>query len=531
VDGLVGDGRAVEDVYPLTPMQTGMVFHGLSQAEQGLYFEQVTFVLDGIPEPRRLAAAWQRVVDRTPVLRSRIVWAGVPQPLQVVEPAVTLPVSHLDWRQLSDVDREQALRDLLAADRALGLDLREAPLMRLTLARLSATEVQVLWTFHHVLLDGWSVYQVLGDVFSAHAALLQGRRPELPERPPFRDYLRWLDGQDRSAAEAYWRPVLAGFESPTPLPVDRTPDRGQPTRSASWRSVALSPEQSARLDGLAKGHRLTLNAIVQGAWALLLSRYSGRRDVCFGATVSGRPVDLPGADAITGIFINTLPVRVEVDDATGVAEWLRGLQSAQAEARRFDFVSLSQLQSWSELPGGMNLFDSLVVFENYPINSAAATEHGLNLRDLHAMETTNYPLTVVVSPGERLAIDVGYDPALFDATTIERIAGHLRHVLGELAADPAGPVGRVDVLTGVERARLVTEWNDTDRTVAPATLAELFEAQVFRTPRAPAVLCDGSALSFVDIEARANRLAHLLIRRGAGPERIVALALPGRCSC
>ncbi len=526
VDRLVGERHPVDDVYPLTPMQTGMLFHGLSQADQGLYFEQATFVLDGVPEPRRLAAAWQRVVDRTPVLRSRIAWEGVPQPLQIVDREVTLPVSHLDWRALSDVDRHEVLGDLLARDRARGLDLRVAPLTRLTLARLSDTEVQVVWTFHHVLLDGWSVFQVLGDVFATHAALVQGRQPELPARPPFRDYLRWLDRQDQPAAEKYWRPVLAGFESPTPLPIDRTAGHGHATRSASWCSVALSPEQSARLDGLAKAHRLTLNAIVQGAWALLLSRYSGQRDVCFGATVSGRPADLPGADAMTGIFINTLPVRVEVDEATEVADWLRGVQATQAEARRYDHVSLTQLQRWSELPGGVNLFDSLVVFENYPINSRAAAEHGLNLRDLHALETTNYPLTLVVSPGERLTIGLGYDPALFDATTIERIAGHLRRVLDLVATDPAAPVGRLDVLTGAERARLLREWNDTDRTVAPATLAELFEAQVFRTPRAPAVLRDGSALSYVDLDARANRLAHLLIRRGAGPERIVALALP-----
>ncbi|MGH3993514.1 MAG: AMP-binding protein, partial [Pseudonocardiaceae bacterium] len=206
--------------------------------------------------------------------------------------------------------------------------------------------------------------------------------------------------------------------------------------------------------------------------------------------------------------------------------WLQELQSAQAQARRFDFTSLTELQAWSELPGGVGLFDSLVVFENYPINEEAAATHGLGLRALHAIETTNYPLSLVVSPGRRLSIDLGYDPALFDAATIERMAGHLTQVLDVVTDDPAVTVDRIDILTDDERQRVLVEWNDTDRAVVPATLPELFEAQVARTPDLPAVLFDGLSLSYPELEARANRLARLLIQAGAGPERIVALALP-----
>jgi len=312
-----------------------------------------------------LARAWQTVVDRTPVLRTRIVWQGTDRPLQVVARDVTLPVTHLDWRGLSEEDRRAEVDRLLAADRARGLDLGSAPLTRLALARLSDTGVRVVWTFHHVLLDGWSVFQVLGDVFAAYAALVEDRDVTPAARPPFREYLRWLGEHDESGALDFWRAALAGFESPTPLPYDRAAGHGRATRSARWHSVELRPEVSACLDELAKGHRLTLNAVVQGAWAVLLSRYSGQRDVCFGATVSGRPADLPGADAITGIFINTLPVRVTVDESVPMAEWLRRLQAAQADARRFDFVPLARIQAESALPGGVDLFDSLVVFENY----------------------------------------------------------------------------------------------------------------------------------------------------------------------
>ncbi|MEU3648453.1 non-ribosomal peptide synthase/polyketide synthase [Lentzea sp. NPDC034063] len=526
VDRLVGDGRSVEDVYPLTPMQAGMVFHGLSQEGQGLYFEQATFVLDGVPDPGVLARAFQHVVDSTPVLRSGMVWEGVAEPLQLVHAEAAVPVTFLEWDSPSEEDRERRLAELLAADRAEGLDLRTVPLMRLVLARLSATEVQVLWTFHHVLLDGWSVFRVLSDVFDAHAALSGGRPPTPSSRRPFREYLRWLAEQDHDAAETYWRQVLASYEAPATLPYERTPAQRYATRSSEWLPFELGADETSRLRDMAQHNGLTVNTVVQGAWALLLSRYSGRQDVCFGATVSGRPADLPGVDDITGIFINTLPVRVDVDETAALADWLRELQAAQAESRRFDFVSLGKLQGWSGLPSGADLFDSILVFENYPINDEAAAVRGLRLRALSAVETTNYPLSVVVSPGERLSVEFGYDPQLFDGASVERIAGHLTRVLELVAADPSILLGQIDVLTERERDQVLVEWNDTARDVPGLTLAELFEGQVARTPEAPAVVFGDSALSFAELDARANRLAHVLIGRGVGPEEIVALVLP-----
>src|SRR5207302_10138004 len=206
---------------------------------------------------------------------------------------------------------------------------------------------------------------------------------------------------------------------------DRAPRQAHTTRSSAWLPLELGETESARLSEFAKGHRLTLNTVVQGAWSLLLSRYSGQREVCFGTTVSGRPADLAGVDGIPGIFINTVPVRADVDGARPVAGWLQQLQAAQAESRRFDFVSLAQIQTWSDLPGGANLFDSIVVFENYPINDDVAAALGLGVREVGAIETTNYPLSLVASLRRRLTIELGYDPDLFDAATIERMAGHL----------------------------------------------------------------------------------------------------------
>ncbi|WP_103352219.1 non-ribosomal peptide synthetase [Amycolatopsis sp. CA-128772] len=522
VDRIAGDGRGVADLHPLTPMQAGMVFHGLSQEAQGVYFEQVTAVLDGVAEPKFLAEAWQHVVDRTPVLRGSVVWEDVPDPLLVVHRAARVPVTELDWRGR---DREEALRELLARDREVPFDLAAAPLLRVTLAKLPGDAVQLVWTFHHVLLDGWSVFQVLSDVCTAYAALREGTVPALPHRRPFGDYVTWLSGQTAEGAEEYWRHQLGDVTEPTPLPYDRIPGGAHESSSSTWVSRDLDEAATGRLAAFARRERLTLNAVVQGAWALLLARHSGEADVCFGATVSGRPAALAGVDDITGIFINTLPVRVTADPAAPVARWLRDLQAAQAESRRFEHVPLTAVQAWSGVGGGRNLFDSLVVFENYPVTADDVAAHGVRLRDLQAMETTNYPLSVVAAPGPRLSLGLGYDPALFDEATVRRLAGQLEHLLGTLAEDPARPLGELDVLTAAERDRVLVAFNDTGHDVAPVTLIELIEDRTARTPDAVAVVSREETLTFAELDARAGRLARLLAARGAGPERIVALAL------
>ncbi|MFC5288832.1 non-ribosomal peptide synthase/polyketide synthase [Actinokineospora guangxiensis] len=519
-------GRAVLDVYPLTPMQAGMVVHGLSQAEQGVYLEQVTFVLDGVDGGAAglaaLADAWRHTVAHTPVLRTAIAWHGLPEPVQVVHRRAELPVAVLDW---TGQPQEENLRALLAEDKARGIDLTAPPLLRVTLARVSATEVRVLWTFHHVLLDGWSVFHVLGDVLDAYRSLRAGTPPVPAERPPFRDHVRWLAEQDDERAAAHWAAVMAGFAEPTPLPLDRRPGPGHAPRSSSWTTEEMGVERTAALTAFARDHGLTLNALVQGAWALLLSAHSGHSDVCFGATAAGRPPELPGVDRITGIFITTTPVRVRVPAAVPVARWLRTLQTEQAAARSAQHVPLAVAQAGSDLAPGAAAFDSIVVFENYPVD--AESEAGPVVRDLDARETTNYPLTLVAAPGERLGVQLGFDPDLVSEGTARRLCGHVLTLLEEIAAHPNAPLGSLDLRPSGDRARLA-DWSGAAVAgeQAPPLLPELIAEQAARTPDALALLGDQGELTYRDLDTRANRLAHLLAARGAGPERIVALALP-----
>ncbi|MBV8992366.1 MAG: AMP-binding protein, partial [Pseudonocardiales bacterium] len=526
VDRLVGDGREIEDLYPLTPLQTGMLFHSLIDTTSGAYFDQVCLWLSGVSDPHALDTAWQRVVERTPILRSRVAWEGIDQPLQLVHRHVTVPVSHYDWRALSEQDQEHHRQQLLATDRAAGMDLTQAPLLRIAIAQYTTNEVLLMWASHHVLLDGWSVAQVLGEVCEHYAAIVDNRPAQLVARRPFRDYLHWLATQDQHQAQHYWQQVLSGFDSPTPLPYDRPPVEAHRAESSQSVPIELTVEESTQLREMAQHNGLTVNTLVQGAWALLLSRYSGQRDVIFGTTVSGRSAELAGVEDMIGMFINTLPTRITIPHQQNVASWLRALQTQQVDARRFDFISLAQLQTLSDLPPGTNLFNTAVVFENYPFDQATTTDKGIHIRDIHAVDTTNFPLLLSAYLDHHLRLQLGYDPALFDAATIERIAGHLLVLLEEIARDPHRPLSEVSLLTEAERQRLLVEWNDTGREVSVAVLPELLEAQVARTPDTMAVVGEDVGLSYAELNARANRLARLLIKWGAGPERLVALALP-----
>ncbi|MFE9450989.1 non-ribosomal peptide synthase/polyketide synthase [Streptomyces sp. NPDC006739] len=526
VDRLVGDGRDVEDLLPLTPLQEGMLFHRLVGGPDDVYVDQAALLLEGVGDPDALAVAWQRVTDRTPALRTSVVWEGVPVPLQAVHRAVRVPVTRLDWRDADPGERAERLARLRADDLARGLDLGTAPLMRLTLVRLPDARLYLLWTSHHLILDGWSLAQVLTDVFEEYAALTTGTESEPPVRRPFGDYVRWLAGQDGGAAREHWKGVLDGFATPTPLPVDRVRREAHRARSAGVHTAGLSEEVSARLARTARETGLTLGTVVQGAWALLLSRYSAEPDVVFGTTVAGRPDDLPGVESMVGMFINTLPTRVRVDGDRTATAWLRDLQQAQAEARRFAAVSLAELTALSDVPSGSALFDSMVAFENYPFDDTRTAASGVRLADVSSRDATNYPLVLRAYQGERFGFDLAYDPGLFDAATVRALADRLCLLLTELADDPGRPLRALAWTTAEERRRMLADWNGTAQGRPAQTLVDLFEAQAARTPGAEAVTCGDDRVDYATLDARAGRLAHRLAELGAAPERFVALALP-----
>jgi amino acid adenylation domain-containing protein len=516
--------KNTEAVYPLSPAQQGMLFHTLYTPESGMYFQQMSTTLRGALDVAAFRGAWRQVVDRHAALRTLFAWDRGEQPLQIVRREVTLPWREEDWRDRPAAEQAAQLEALLAADRERGFNLNKAPLLRLTLIRLADAEYHLTWSFHHLVLDGWSLPLIFRDVFALYEAQRQGLPLALPRPRPYRDYISWLQRQDRAAAEAFWRRHLAGVVAPTPLGIDRQPRPGAPISDAAERTLAVSAELTADLQALARRTQVTLNTIVQAAWAILLSRYSAEQDVVFGITVAGRPSELAGVEEMVGMFINTTPIRVSAPPAAALSDWLKQLQAAQAELRQFEHSALIEVQGWSDVPRGLPLFESLFVFENYPTAAAADAQPGaLTSGDNRTFERTNYPLTIIAAPGERLTLRIGYDADRFDERSIERLLGHFDALLSEMTRQPEQRLSALSPITAAEQAQLAA-WNATAQPAPQHVgMAAYIEAQAARTPEAVALIDGRRRVSYRELNERANQLAHYLQAHGVGRDDREAL--------
>ncbi|HEX8145220.1 MAG TPA: amino acid adenylation domain-containing protein, partial [Pyrinomonadaceae bacterium] len=518
--------KNIEAIYPLTPLQQGMLFHTLLESETGVYVQQLSCTLHGALDTEALERAWQRVVERHSVLRTAFIWEELKQSLQVVGRKVNLPLEQQDWRELSRDEQEQRLEAFLQQERRTGFKLSKSPLMRLNLIRTAADVHQFVLTYHHLLLDGWSLPILLKEVFSFYEAFRRGQDLHLKQTRPYVDYINWLQQQDETKAEGFWRATLKGFLSPTPLGEKPLATASQASREEAYSAekTHLSRALTASLQALARQHQLTMSTLVQGAWAVLLARYSGQRDVLFGATTSGRPATLAGAEAMVGLFINTLPVRVEVNSEKEVVAWLKQLQHELVEMREHEHSALIQIHGWSEVPRGLPLFDSILVFQNYPLEESLPEQVGsLSIRGIRTFDQTNYALTLAVTPGAQMSLELAYDCRRFDAATIRRLLGHLQTVLEGMAANPERKLARLPLLTPAEEQQLA-QWNRTQKNYPlEKCLHELFEAQAASTPLAIAARCEGRQLTYGELNGRANQLANYLRRLGVGADVLVGI--------
>ncbi|QDC03898.1 amino acid adenylation domain-containing protein [Pseudomonas sp. SWI7] len=509
----------VQDLYPLSPMQQGMLFHSLLEQQGGDYINQLSVSVQGLA-PERFREAWQAVVQRHDILRSGLLWqGGLAQPLQWVRKQVQLPCREIDLRGHADLDA--ALTRLADAEREQGFDLAQAPLLRLTLARTGDDRYQLIYTSHHILLDGWSNSQLLGEVLQHYAGQavhsLNGR---------YSDYIGWLQRQDKRVSEAFWRTQFATLDEPTwlsrALKCAATGQSGQ--GEFKWRLDAAMTEQ---LHGFARQQKVTLNTLVQAAWLLLLQRYTGHDSVTFGATVAGRPTQLQGIEQQIGLFINTLPVVARPEPQQALAGWLQTVQGINLALRDHEHSALSDVQRWAG-QGGDGLFDTLLVFENYPV-SEALQQGGvsdLHFGDVHSHEQNNYPLTLSVSTGADLLLHYSYDAAQFSAECIAQVASQLAHLLAQMAdGSPQRCLGELKLFEEGRLRAPVQDWGMAAGeypSLAPAHV--LFEQQARRVPNHTALITETTELTYAQLNAAANRLAHRLIAQGVGPDVLVGIA-------
>lgn len=439
----------IEDIYELTPLQKGILFHSLYAAELALYFVHVSFTLHGNLNVGAFEQAWQKVVDRHTILRTGFYWEDIDNPLQVVYKQAKIPLIQYDWRHVESAKQQQQLKSFLVSDRQQGFDLSQPCLMRLILIRLADDCYEFIWSHHQIIIDGWTTPLVLQESMQIYQALCQDEEVSLAPTRPFRDYIDWLHQQDISTTENFWRQALQGIKAPTPLTyiekIERSRDREE---RYDEERIKLSAESTKALQSFAAQHRLTLATLVHGTWAILLGRYTCRHNIVYGCTVTGRPVDLPGAESILGVFINTLPIAVQLDPQQSLVSWLQNFQIQLVEVRQYEYTPLTQIQAWSEVPGSLPLFQSIVVVENQPASQFLRDWQGnIEFQETGLYYKTNYHLTVVIYPDTELIIGISYDSRSFEIATISAILKDFEMLLQSMINNPEARIQDLQLRT------------------------------------------------------------------------------------
>jgi len=535
------DRANIETLLPLSPMQQGLLFHSLLAPASGAYVPQLALGLRGDIDSAAMRAAWQRALDRHGALRGGFYWKQRDEPFQLVQRKLDLPWTELDWRALDAHTQSARLEAVKAANRGEPFDLARPPLMRLHWIRIADDRWQLLWCYHHLLLDGWSAALLLNEVMRDCSG-----QALAPTPPSYARYVEWLQQRDRDAALAFWRDELTPLPPAVELPCVRQGALPPGVSRPLHVEHRLSPEAARTVQQFARSHGLTLATLMQGALGLLLRRYGHDGDALIGTTVSGRPADLPQALHMIGLFINTVPVRLRMRPRQTVLEGLHDLQATRARAAEHEHLSLRDIQA--ACSDGRTLFDCLLVIESYPTGSAqgsaqgnaqgsaqesaqggAGSATGLALESLAIDESTHFPLTLQVAEGDTITLAARADARRSDATELATLLAHWGDLLQAMCAQPQAALGDIALADPALRA-LQTRWNDTAADFpAHCSLADLFERTAAAHPERIALRCagvgDAAGMSYRELNARANRVAHTLIARGVGPEQVVALAI------
>ncbi|MCP4682805.1 MAG: amino acid adenylation domain-containing protein, partial [Desulfobacterales bacterium] len=513
-----------QDIYPLSPTQKGMLFHSVLDDSTPVYFEQLAFTINGPLDIDAFRGAWDHLIAVTPVFRTVFKWKKVKEPIQIVLKQLPVNLNVHDVTHLDKDIQEERIREFLEDDKNTPLHFEEGPLIRLNIFKLGQEVNHFIWSHHHLIIDGWCLPIILQDMFNNYMSLIAKSPLPVPSRRPYRDYISWYLKKDAAIAMDFWKSKIGDVDSPTPLPIDRMPGKS-PHVEVAEEKLLLSEEMTEKLQTLSKNERITQSALMQAVWSLLLSRYSGRDDVLTGIVVSGRPVDLKGSEEMIGLFINTLPVRVTFTHDMTVSELLQSVQDFTLAIRDYEYSLLLDVKTCSAIPTIQNLFDSIVVFENYPVeNLAMGQDVGFSITNANGFEMTNFPLTVLIAPGPQMSINIQYYKELFNKETIDQILGHMHQVLSTIVENSQIKLSELDILTSQEREKILVSFNDT---VSPFPKDkcpyQLFEKQVEKTPERTAIFFEEKTISYKTLNEKANQLARFLRKKGVGNDDKVGL--------
>ncbi|MDM5301989.1 non-ribosomal peptide synthase/polyketide synthase [Bacillus subtilis] len=515
----------IENVYPLTPMQKGMLFHSLLDEDSHSYFEQASFDLQGELKIDCFKASLERLFETYAVFRTRFYSGWNDTPLQIVYKTQKPQIHFADLRDIEEQLREDAIAAYQREDKAKGFDLARDPLMRIAIFRMEDSKYHLIWSFHHIVMDGWCLSLITKEVFEYYNALQEGRETELPSAAHYSDYIEWLHLQDQGAAKRYWSEYLDGYKGETRL-LHKRPKHEQKAYDYANVTCELDQEQTKQLQQIANQHQVTLNSLIQTLWGILLQKYSGSQDVVFGNVVSGRPAEIPGVEWMIGLFINTIPVRIRCDEDSSFADTMQMVQQNALASQAYDTFPLYEIQAQTEQK--QNLIDHIMIFENYPIGQqveeASRYDTELNVMNFHMQEHSHYDLNVVVIPGKQLAVHFGFNENEYEKSEVEQICGHFEQLMQQVLKQPSVKIEELELLTQREKEDLLSHFQSVGKKYQhEQTIHEWFEEQAHRTPDHTAVVFEGNQLSSGELNRRANQLARTLQAKGVQSDQLVGI--------
>ncbi|MEO7584887.1 MAG: condensation domain-containing protein, partial [Ferruginibacter sp.] len=511
--------QSIEGIYRLSGLQQGMLFHGLYDETAGAYVEQFSCDLLN-PNLEAFSESWQSIIKHHSILRSAFYYDVFSIPVQCIYRNVKLVVDMQDYRGLNTSVLQYAIEKYVDNDRIKGFDFKSAPLMRVALLRLSEDQFRMIWTFHHILFDGWSLPILMEEFLSAYELLVSGKKVDVTQEDCYGDYIRYIEREDKQNEQSYWRKYMGGITQPTLLPfISLNSQRTKGAGVYKSRYLRLNEKVTDKIKAYAQNNHLTTNTVMQGVWSLLLHHYTGTNDIVYGVVVSGRPEDLPGVEQRVGMYINTLPLRSIKRSGQPVSEWLQQMQQQQVASRQYQFTPLQDIQALSGISG--DLFDNILAFENYPVSKVVSSKKwSLNVQNVHIKEQSNYPLSLIIGSAEQISIRFSYNSLLLQEAYVNQIHGHFENVLQQVISSEA-TIDSIELITPAEEKKLLESFNSTSvKAYSGLSIVTLFEEQALATPSKTALIFEDQQFGYQQLNERANQLAHYLVSRGVKKEML-----------
>ncbi|MGB7603867.1 MAG: condensation domain-containing protein, partial [Lutisporaceae bacterium] len=521
------DKSNFKDIYSLSPMQQGMLFHTIMDNTSSAYFEQGRLTINGKIDISLFEKSFNFIIEKYDILRTVFLYEKVSQPVQIVLRKRTGNILYKDVSDFKEEERKSYIEDFARKDKMQGFELSKELPMRIVVIKTNEEEHEVIWSYHHIIMDGWCLGTIIGDFFKAYSLLGKGKEISTVDNHPYSDYIKWLKRQNKEEALVYWKDYLQDYEQQASVPI-LYKKTNESIYLECETQFEINEAITEKLISLARENQISLNVILQTVWGILLQKYNNTKDAVFGVVVSGRPSEVIGIESMVGLFINTIPVRIKENNESFI-ELSKEIQKNASKSMAYDYMPLADVQANTILKN--NLFDHIIVFENYPLDKLVKSidsnqELGFSLQGFEMFEHTNYDFNLAIMPGETILLKSLYNGSIYNKEQIGQIFHHFNMIINQVVENPEITASSIDIIDNEERSKLLMEFNNTKAEYPKnKTIQQLFEEQAEKTPDKIAVVYKEKQLTYKELNQKSNIIARILRNKGVKADDAVAILI------